>query len=429
MEKELREQKLKEIQKSEPYMSGIRINYDGQNRAFNAYRIPLEYLIYNKYNGRVGSEVKSYERQYRELNPENKEDKKVIEEFLWNSYEKRNKRTEKNLVEMGQQVYGIVTSDGIIIDGNRRASLLNRIYKNRESWQKQNHNIDACKYFIAIILPENAGEKAVQKLETTYQLGADEKLDYNPTEKYLKCKDLKRIGFSEIDIANMMGENKSTIEKWLGIMDLMDDYLDYLEYSGIYTRLEKREGPMVDLYSYLKSYDKGTKSVTWDYDEMDVTDLKTISFDYIRAQYEGKEFRSIAKPSKKDGIFCNEKIWEDFREYHFNSTTEIEEESVEDVMKKNPDANMSKLLTTRDKDWKKKVKNQLKNNLKQSESKIDNIKQANKPVELLNRAKNSLLAINGSSLKGNSEEALLVKEIENILKDFKDVLPEGTKSL
>lgn len=419
MEIELRKKKLKEILKSEPAMTGIKINYDGENRIMNAYRIPLEYLIYNQYNGRIGSAVKSYERQYRELNPENTEDKKIIEDFLWESQEKRNEKTEKNLVEYGQQQYGIVTSDGIIIDGNRRASLLNRIYRDRDKWAKKSHNVDHCKYFIAVILPEDADKKAVIKLETTFQLGADEKLDYNPIEKYLKCKDLQEEGFTENDIANMMSENPKEIKKILEIMDLMDDYLDYLDYSGIYTRLDKREGPMVDLHSYLKQYNSpnGCNKVNWEYDDSDVTDLKSVCFDYIRAKYEGKEFRTIAKPSKKDGIFCNEKVWKKFIEKHTETIDNIEEPSPSKLFNDNPDVSRSKLLTTRDSDWSKKIKLSFQNNLKNSEGALENHNQANEPLELLNRSLNSLQSINLESLSKN-EELKVIKELKGLIGKF-----------
>ncbi|WP_226037484.1 hypothetical protein [Aquibacillus saliphilus] len=419
MEEQLRTKRIKEIQQGEPVMTGIKINYDGENKTLNAYKIPLDYLIYNKYNGRIGSVVKSFEKQYRELNPVVTEDKEIIEEFLWESQEKRNEKTQTNLVELGQQQYGIVTSDGIIVDGNRRGSLLNRIYKNREKWEKQNHNVDHCRYFTAVILPENADKKAIMKLETTYQLGSDEKLDYNPIEKYLKCKDLKDEGFTEPDISKMMSENLRDVKKMLEIMELMDDYLDYLDYSGVYTRLEKREGPMVDLQSYLKQYNSpnGCPKVNWDYDDSDITDLKAVCFDYIRAQYEGKEFRTIAKPSKKDGIFCNEKVWDSFLNKHFNNAQEIKEPSPSYIFNENPDASRSKLLATRDVDWSKKIKLKFQDNLKKSEGKLEDVKQANEPLELLRKALDTLESINIESLK-KVEEEKTIKDLEKLIGNF-----------
>ncbi len=248
MEQSLRVKKLEEVQKGEPHMTGIRIRYGGDIRSFDAYKIPLDYLIYNKYNGRIGSHVKSFEKQYRDLNAENLDDAKIIEKFLYESNINRNKTTEEDLVKNGQQKHGIVTSDGIVIDGNRRARLLRKIWHERSEWKRKGHNVDHCQFFISVILPSGADPKEINRLETTYQMGEDEKVDYDPIEKYLKCKELKeKYEFTESDIAEMMGEEEGKIKECLQIMKLMDDYLCVLGYDGIYTRLEKREGPFVDL--------------------------------------------------------------------------------------------------------------------------------------------------------------------------------------
>ncbi|MFD2662080.1 hypothetical protein NSQ24_25780 [Brevibacillus sp. FSL L8-0520] len=419
MNKDLRIKKLKEIvDKQTPYMTGIRIRYKGEIREFNAYQIPLEFLIYNKYNGRIGSVVKSFEKQHRPLNPEDPEDIKRIEDYLYASKPGRNDITLKNLVENGQQQYGIVTNDGVIIDGNRRACLLNRIYRDRKKWP--NHNLDHCQYFIAVILPDTPEPKEIMRLETTYQMGADEKLDYNPIEKYLKCKDLCEVGYSESDIADMMNEKESTIKEWLEIMKLMDSYLEYLEYDGIYTRLEKREGQFVDLNDYLKAYEKGTSKVEWGYKDSDISDLKAVCFDYIRAQYEGKEFRTIAKPSKKDGIFCDEAIWKAFLNEHIKNIESIKEEPIDQLYKDHPDADLSILLENRDDYWTSKVKGMLQGNLNISVRKLEDKKDANQPQELLRKAKNALEAINPDALdKGNMS---LIKEISSIIWDFKKLI-------
>jgi len=378
--------------------TGIPVIYKGKRIEFNAYKIPLDCLIYNKYNGRISSSVKSFEKQYRELDPENPEDKARIEEFLWKSKEDRNQQTMNSLVEIGQQVHGIVTSDGVIIDGNRRASLLNRIWANRKDWEKRKHNVDECQYFIAIILPDNAEKKEVLRLETTYQMGEDSKLDYNPIEKYLKCKDLKAEGFTEGDIAKMMSQDEAKVKEWIRIVKLMDDYLDTLGYKGIYTRLEKREGQFVDLAGYLARYENpnGSSMVTWNYDADDIADLKAISFDYIRAQYEGKEFRVIAKPSKSESFFCNAKAWREFRDRHFKLIDKLEEKTVSALRKENPDTDLSSLLRRRDEQWAESAKESFMENLRKSQSKLENINESNRPLELVQKAKDALESIDTS---------------------------------
>lgn len=69
---------------------------------------------------------------------------------------------------------------------------MNKILKDPHSIQEEK---DRCKFFKAVILPESATKKDILQLETSFQMGEDEKVDYNPIEKYLKCKDLEDAGF------------------------------------------------------------------------------------------------------------------------------------------------------------------------------------------------------------------------------------------
>lgn len=162
--------------------------------------------------------------------------------------------------------------------------LLNRLFYKREELGYSYQQVEQCQYFLAIILPDDADEKDIQQLETIYQMGEDDKLDYNPIEKYLKCKALLKCGFSIDDIAGFMGEKTSQIKEWIRILTLMEEYLKAYGYDGIYTRLDKTEGPFVDLASYLEAYEKrGTnvRNVDWNYTESDISDLKQVCFDYI----------------------------------------------------------------------------------------------------------------------------------------------------
>jgi len=343
MNKDQRIKELEKIKSSQTPYKYDDIIYRREKKLMPVYEIPLDLLVFNKYNGRILSMVKSFERQFRSLDPEVPADKTIISEFLWDSKPDRNRKTMTDLREYGQKKIGIVTKDGIIVDGNRRCSLIGRI-------ATEDNKLPA--YFKAIILDDTLDDnpQEIMRLETTYQMGEDEKLDYNPIEKYLKCKDLIEIGFTPGNIAEMMGENESQINEWLNIMKLMDNYLNDLGYEGIYTRLDKREGQFVDLNKYLKKYDGGTSMVDWPYSKSDISDLKAICFDYIRAQYEGKEFRAIALPSKKDSFFCKEKVWNKFKEEHFRVIDPINnnELSVDELREREPEGDLSEILKVRD---------------------------------------------------------------------------------
>jgi hypothetical protein len=271
----------------------------------------------------------------------------------------------------------------------------------------------------------------IMRLETTYQMGEDEKLDYNPIEKYLKCKDLVEIGFSPGNIADMMGENESQINEWLSIMKLMDNYLNDLGYEGIYTRLDKREGQFVDLNKYLKKYDAGTSMVDWAYKKSDISDLKAICFDYIRAQYEGKEFRAIALPSKKDSFFCKEKVWRKFKEEHFRVIDPINDNelSVDELREREPEGDLSEVLKVRDEDWTRSTQGLLKGNLNKSQRLLEDVNEENSPMVLLRRAKDTLTSINTDleAFYGDENVLKIIKEINTISWDFQQIIKKKNK--
>ncbi len=428
MDAATRKAKLEELktQKLNQAMTGIPLRYKGTTRTEIVWRIPLDFLIYNKYNGRIGSEVLSYEKQNGELNAEADADRALIEKFLYESKADRNKTTMQDLLKNGQQRYGIVTSDGIIVDGNRRAMLLNRLYHKHAEMGLTYAEVEKCKYFLAIILPDDAEVKDIQQLETIYQMGEDDKLDYNPIEKYLKCKQLKQSGFTERQIAEFMSEKEGKIKEWLEILSLMEEYLQEYDYEGIYTRLEKTEGPFVDLANYLDSYARrgaNVRNVDWTYTDSDISDLKLVCFDYIRARYEGKEFRDIAKTGKEGSIFFFKDLWDDFLKQHQEKTPQ-DEETVDELRQRCPGEDLSVLLRQRDNAWIEQAKGQLKGNLNRFSRRLDDKRDANKPADLIERALNALQSVDCEQESFSEDPHILemVKEINKITWEMKKIL-------
>lgn len=98
MNTEQRKAELEKIKQGTPTMTGVKLTYHGERTTFDVYSIPLSILTYNPYNGRIGAEVKSYERQHHVLDPDNAEDVAIIEKFLWDSKPDANERTKKSLL-------------------------------------------------------------------------------------------------------------------------------------------------------------------------------------------------------------------------------------------------------------------------------------------------------------------------------------------
>ncbi len=418
-EAQRREQLKKIIEESEPISTGVALRYQGETKRVAVYRIPLEILVYNKYNGRISSRVKAYERLHHELNAENDSDRELIEKLLWESKVERNKKTMEDLVENGQMRHGIVTADGVIIDGNRRASLLNRAYRERDKHKWSPIDVDKCRYFNAIILPQDAGPRDIQQLETTYQMGEDDKLDYNPIEKYLKVRDLTDVGFDVDEIAKMMNESVADVRKWQRTLVLMDEYLETLGYEDMYPMLNRVEDQFLSLSKGLKDWQDRSvlAKANWEYTDADIDDLKLIAFDYIRYEQEGKEFRRICKPSKEGSIFQDQTIWESFRDTHFETMDALEEKAVEEEIEEAPAGiDVVEVLKARDSKWKGEVSDSFKNNLKYSVRRLDDRMDDAKPKEILRKVRDLLKSIDTEQDGFLNDDSVgnLVREINQI---------------
>jgi len=346
MNKEVRIQKIQEIierDKNRTDLLNHEIMWERQLKTEKVYNIPLSYLLYNKYNGRILSRSKSLEKQNQAIDVETEEGRDLIEKLLMDSKLDRNKKTLQSIKDFGQQKVGIITRDGVIIDGNRRAMLLN--------------TIDRTGYFKAIVLPVALDENPIEieRLETTYQMGEDEKLGYNPIEKYLKAKQIfdklsVKVSVAEAvkSISDWMGESEGEIQKYLDTMEVMDSYLDYLEYDGIYTQLDSREDQFLSLTKWLNTfYGESSKKAFDGYTDSDVDDLKIIAFDYLRFrnEYDGKEFRNLAEGNSEKHFFGDKEIWKSFSTKHSEIIRQLPKEPVVDFNS----TNLEKHLNARDK--------------------------------------------------------------------------------
>ncbi len=421
MNKETRIQKIAQIikrDKENPY-GRQDIPWEDKLEPMPVYKIPLDCLIYNKYNGRILSRTKSLESQGYDINAESDEGCKLIEKLLFESNPGRNKQTLESIDKIGQEKVGIITRDGIIIDGNRRAMLL-----------KKSGKFD---YFKAVVLNVTLEENPleIEKLETTYQMGEDEKLGYNAIEKYLKAKGLAQRGVSTDKIADWMGEAQSTIKENLNVMKTMDSYLDYLGYNGIYTQLDDREDQFISLTKWLNNF-YGEESVkAFDgYKDSDVDDLEIISYDYIRIKYEGKDFRNIAYGLKENHFFGDKQIWESFRNFHFKHVEPVKKS--EEKIKLDAD-NLEAYLNDRDERFLSKTKDKqgksfLDENIDIHKQQLQNKKSANEPIKLVSGVIDALDAINqnhpafSEDQVTNKLESINEKTLEMLTKNSPDQL-------
>lgn len=396
---------------------GKRIRYCGDVKTFIEYEIPMDLVIYNVENGRIASLVKSYEREHSSLNPEKDEDSKQIAQFLYDSNDIANKKTKRNIVANGQLETGIITCDGVLVDGNRRVSLMRQILSDSSFSTSERAR---CEKFRAIVLPEDADKKEILRLETTFQMGADEKVGYNAIEKYLHAQDLADQGFSTSDISEFMNLDGATeVTKLLEIKQLIDEYLEYFGLDGLYTRLPKGfEDDLQKLNTAIRKIKNG--SINWipttSLTEVE-NDLKCISFDYIRLNAkspDGFEFRSIASTSNAN-FLVNEDIWNQFVKSWQDATNDITETPIEVVLSEATTTNeSSRLLEARDNEWRTNVKDNLMEAFNDAQTTLNNKKEKEKPGVLFKRALNALQQIDLESLGAAADKSDILKYIDQV---------------
>ena len=420
MEAAIRTEKLKEIKNKQPPCGTKDISYRNKTTTMKVYEIPLDCLIFNQYNGRIATFVKTYEKEHAGIDANTDGGTKLIEEFLWESKKDRNKATQEDIREKGQLEYGIVTADGVVIDGNRRFMMLRRNAKEKDN---------PTAYFKGVILEDtlDSNPREIMRLETTYQMGVDPIVDYNPIQKYLKCRDLKGKGFNENEIAKMMREKASDIKTYLDILNLMDEYLKKSGYDGMYRILEiqKLEGHFVDLNNYVSRYKSGRKvqDMNWAPTSPDIDDLKNIYFDHMRAGFGVHDIRIIANPAEDKGFFTQESIWESFANEHFEKIEKVKDDEtpLDRMRRDNPNANVIDIISSRDKDFEDKIRKILEDKLDDASDELKEQKLQNAPLKLLNRALNTLQKIDPEVEGFNCEEVkeashAIGKIVENFIK-------------
>lgn len=430
MNKDERKQKIHSITGGDVLVStpgtGKRLLYRGNTEEFRIVEIPMEFLVLNVENGRIASLVKSFEKEHGPLHPEKEKDAAILAQFLYEAHDKQNDRTKADIAKNGQLEAGIITSDGILVDGNRRFSLMWAIAHDPNSTPAQKAR---CSVFRTVVLPEDADDKEILRLETSFQMGADEKVGYNAIEKYLHARDMKEQGFSIQDITEYMGYDKtSEVDMLLEVMDLIDEYLEWCDCVGIYTRLPRGfEDDLQKLNQACKKIRSG--NISWIQSDKLVeveNDLKSMSYDFIRLNMkseDGFDFRAIASTAKKN-FLLHENVWNQIVEDWQNATDGVEEEEIDDVLARSKSMTDTKrLLDARDNKWRDQVKEGMKDAFTNAANVIENKNEKAEPARLVKRAALALREVDLTVLRGLKN----FDEINNQIQDIQAKLAEITK--
>ena len=103
---------------------------DGIERS--VFKVPIELLRYRKDNGRISSDVESYEKFKEPLLEKSDKAQKIIEEFLEKKDPEKTNELVNSIRHSTQKDSAIITCDGFLINGNRRKLAIEKLYERQK---------------------------------------------------------------------------------------------------------------------------------------------------------------------------------------------------------------------------------------------------------------------------------------------------------
>ncbi|MDC0199910.1 hypothetical protein OAJ83_03570 [Candidatus Nitrosopelagicus sp.] len=361
---------------------------EGQNVDLQVYKIPLKNLVYNIKNGRFAAEYQELKnKKGRELESENKEDRKELQNLLISLDPKQSMTLEKNVRQYGQREPGVCTHGGQVINGNRRMSIIENIFESDSNF----------KDLMVARLPPNISPIDLWKIEAGIQLSRNVQLDYGPINTLLKFKQGIDAGLTALQITKTLyGDytEKEVLEK-LEVLELIVRYLDYI---GERNNFKKVEGITEHFTDFRKKLDELKKTYP---NPSDITKIKRIAFQLI---HDGIDVRTLRK--LKD-ILIDEQL-----------KANIFRESEKYCQPEKAGEKLAKKLNAEENDAYTPARTIFINSLDSLKAKSE----AGEPIKLINRAIKNLEIIDPkhSSLKNSDSKErldLLYSIIDKIMKN------------
>lgn len=257
---------------------------DGRTRIFPVYEIRIDQLYYNNHNDRIATWLSAYRAENDGKDPielPRDEYNEIIENYIVESNTEAIRSTEKNIESFGQRVPGVVLSDGLVVDGNRRLTCIRRIAaKNKETG-----------WFEAVILDDTiaADQKRIKMLELTIQHGEEGKTDYDPIERLVGVYNdiIKNCLLTKSEYAKSTGMKEADVDKLIEQAGYMREFLEFAGAPEQYhlARELSINGPLVEMGAILRKCGS----------ENEKEQVKRFIFANILAQPEGDLTRFIRK--------------------------------------------------------------------------------------------------------------------------------------
>lgn len=201
------------------------VNIDGRKELLTVYEIRLDQLYYNDQNTRICTWVSQYldENNLESIDMSDKEAyNDIIQGFIEKSNPKGISRTLGSIRLKGQEVVGVVLTDGRIVDGNRRFTCLRNLAKEDPKFN----------YFKAVILDKDYGNDAtaIKLLELEIQKGKEKPEEYDAVDDYqglYEYIDKKKL-LTETQYARACSMNEKEVHTKLEEARFLERFLEYI---------------------------------------------------------------------------------------------------------------------------------------------------------------------------------------------------------
>lgn len=211
-----------------------KVEIKGKIDFLDSYMLPLDLLQYNHENRRFNLEIQEYETKIgRKLDPEDKQDVKIIKELLLQDKIEAEKLF-NDLKQLGEQrEVAAITHDGIVVNGNRRMATMELLHlDNPTKWDE----------LWVVRLPEDISEKDLWKIEAGLQLSKEKVAEYGPVNNLLMIKEGRKAGLSNSEIAAAMyGWTEKMVEDDIERLNLIDIFLLFFGQPNNYGLIKRFE--------------------------------------------------------------------------------------------------------------------------------------------------------------------------------------------
>ena len=265
----------------------------GQRTDTAVYRLPINLLNYSIRNGRFAAELLEEEATLRRKIVENPEDLAIIRRLLLEQNKAETEALKRSLRQVGQLYPGVVTHDGYVINGNRRMAVLEKLY--------EEEHLPKYQYLEVARLPSAVDQKDLWRIEAGIQLSKEDRLEYGPVNERLKLREGINAGLDQAEISKaLFGRfSEKQVNERLKELELIEEYLEYIEQPRQYRIVEGRTQSFVDMQAGKEALE------LMDKDSDEIFAYVSMGFEMIKNESSHWDIRDLNKIFRNGGDPAN----------------------------------------------------------------------------------------------------------------------------